>query len=211
MADTQTSRRLTGLARRVLGAGAAVALAATATLALAVPAGAHTPKTDAYCKDEGTTLKVQLTNYNTTHENSVYIEADGEVLVDEADFGNSYEFKREDFDPTVAHTFLVEVLAWDDEDGEKGWSFSEVLEVEACVEAPTTTATTSEVAPTTSDEVAPTTSEEAAPTSPPAGGDSGDLADTGASIAIPIVLGALMLVGGAALLLLVRRRGNSNA
>jgi hypothetical protein len=208
MASTPTSRRWAGLARRTLGAGAAVAVTAAATLVLATPASAHTPKVEAFCEEGTTTLKVNLTNYNTTHGNFLTVVADDEVIIDGDDFGASFQQKWDDFDGTVDHVFVVEVDAWDDQDGSKGWSFSETLDVEACAVAPTTT---SEVAPTTTDEAAPTTTDEVAPTTSPAGGESGGLADTGASIAIPLVLGVLLLAGGGVLLLIVRRRGNSNA
>lgn len=198
MAYTPTSRR-TGLVRRTFGGGAAVALAVAATLALAAPAGAHVPKVDAYCADEGTTLEVKLTNYNATHENYVTVIADDEVLVDEEVFETTFEQVWSDFDPAQSHVFEVAVLAWDDEDGDKGWSIVETLEVEACVTAPT---------PTTTE--APPTTTKPAPPKAPGGGDSGGLADTGASIAIPIVLGVLLVAGGGALML-VRRRGSSNA
>lgn len=196
MAYTPTSRR-TGLVRRTVGGGAAVALAMAATLALAAPASAHVPRVDASCTDEGTTLEVKLTNYNATHENHVTVTADDEVLVDGKVFETTFEQVWSDFDPAQSHEFEVTVQAWDDEDGAKGWSVVESLEVVACAAAPTTT------------EAPPATT--VAPTRAPGGGDSGGLADTGASIAIPIVLGVLLLAGGGALLLLVRRRRNSNA
>lgn len=201
MALTLTSRRWADLARKTTGAGVAVALAAVAALALATPANAHTPKVQASCEDEGTTLKVKLSNYNAQDDNILTVVADGEAIIEEKVFGTSFDENWADFDPTVKHEFVVEVIAWDDPDGKKGWSFSETLPVEACAATPPTTP---EATPTTS-KVAPAANK-VAPTTSPASGDSEGLANTGASIAIPIVLGVLMLVGGGALLFLVRRR-----
>jgi hypothetical protein len=197
MAFTPTSRRMAGRTRRALSAGAAIALAAGAMLALAVPASAHSPKIEAACEEEVTTLQIKLINYNATGENSVSVVVDDEVLVDEV-FETTFEQEWTDLDPKVAHVIEVDVSAWDDPDGAKGWSVSEQLEVEACAPA----APTTPPMPPSSSEVAPTS---------PAGGDSGGLAETGASIAIPIVLGLLLLVGGGALLLMVRRRGSANS
>lgn len=204
MAFILTSHRWAGLIRKATGAGAAVALAVAAVLALATPASAHTPKVKASCQDEVTTLEVKLSNYNAQDRNTLTVVADGEAIIDKKVFETTFDKKWSDFDPAVEHEFVVKVVAWDDPDGTKGWSTSETLRVKACA---ATSPTTSKPAPTTS-KPAPTTSK-AAPITSPAGSGSGGLANTGASIAIPIVLGVLMLLGGGALLFLVRRRDNS--
>lgn len=188
------SHRWAGLTRRAIGAGAAVALAVAATLLLAAtPASAHVPKVDASCDQEGTTLDIKLSNYKTGGDNTLTVIADGKTIIDEKVFGTSFANKWTTFDPKVEHEFEVEVVAWDDPDGTKGWSTSEELVVEACVAAATT---------------APQAAPKAPPVTTPGGADQTGLANTGASILIPITLGVLMLVGGAGLLFLVRRRGD---
>jgi hypothetical protein len=190
-----------------MGAGAAVALAVAATLALAAtPASAHFPKVDAFCDQEGTTLDIKLSNYKTGGDNTLTVIADDKTIVDEKVFGTSFANKWTTFDPKVEHEFVVEVVAWDDPDGAKGWSISEKLDVEACAAAATTTQAAAPKAPhaTTPPVTTP-------PVTTPGGANQGGLAETGVSILIPIVLGVLMLVGGVALLFLVRRRGDRGA
>src|SRR5215470_5666026 len=143
MTSIPTSHRWAGLTRRAMGAGAAVALAAVATLALAAtPALAHTPRVDAHCDAAGTTLDLKLSNYRAGGENTLTVIADGKTIIDEKVFGTSFS-NTWTFDPKAEHEFAVEVVAWDDPDGARGWSFSEKRVVQACVAA----ATTSQEAP----------------------------------------------------------------
>lgn len=211
MTSTST-RRGWSVARVAIGAGA---VAATALLALAVPASAHVPNVKAECKDGKTTLSVVLTKY-VVHQgktNTVQVTDGEQTLQEETNFGTSFS-KTFETDGSVDHAFVVTVKAWDDPKGEKGWSFVKRLPVTACVTPTTTTTvpptetTTTTVSETTVPPTETTTTTTAAPVTTTTA-VSGGLADTGASIAIPLVLGALLLVGGGALVLLTRRRGRA--
>jgi LPXTG-motif cell wall-anchored protein len=212
MAATSTTHTWTTLARRAL---AATAVAAAATVALAVPASAHTPEVEAKCKDEKTVLRVKLENYQVKDgddkPNSVRIVEvtdDGEQLVDEADFGRSFRESYEDFDPTEPHKFVVVVEAFDDPEGKEGWSKEFTEEVEACKEKPEEPSAPEEPPTSTETEEAPPTTTITTTTEVPIGAN-GQLAETGASIALPAVIGGLLLVGGGAMLFLIRRRSKA--
>ncbi|MGW5053002.1 LPXTG cell wall anchor domain-containing protein [Actinokineospora sp. NPDC004072] len=192
---------------------AAAVLAATATAAFAGTAAAHTPYIKADCTPEGTVLSVRLEAYSANVVNTVTV-TDGEEVLAEEEFGVRYEGEWT-VSAEVDHTFTIAVVAGDDASGKRGWTFTRHVEEAACVvpttttTAPETTTTTTAVAPTTTTEAPATTSAQApppsaAPTSPAPAED--ELADTGASIALPLALGALLLVGGVAALVLVRRR-----
>lgn len=197
-----TSRRWAG---RALGAGAA---AAAALIALAAPASAHTPDVEANCVDGTTTLTVELVKYNPRQPNTVKV-TDGDAVLVEEEFGEEFT-QRWELPGDVDHNFVVEVSAWDDPNGEKGWSFVSELGVGACVTPPTTT---SPDIPTTTEH--PGATEPPATTMPPAPQPKPDaepedeLAATGASIALPLGIGAVLLAGGGVLLYLVRKRSRA--
>lgn len=119
---------------------AALAVAAVIALALSIvvapPAWAHTSS----ISDECGLLSVDLHFYSTGGDeedtNSVTVTIDGEVVDEDTDFGASYD---EEFELTEyeAHSWMVEVEAWDDPDGEKGWTFTDSGEIEPCEEPPT--------------------------------------------------------------------------
>ncbi|MGX7824439.1 LPXTG cell wall anchor domain-containing protein [Actinokineospora sp. 24-640] len=198
---------------------AAAALAATATTVFAGTAAAHTPHITAACTDEGTVLSVRLEAYSGNVTNTVKV-TDGETVLAEAEFGVRFEDEWT-VSAEVAHTFTIVVGAGDDASGKRGWSFTKTKETAACVvpttTVPTTTTeqTTTTVAPTTTVEVTTTqvapsvTPAPSAPvtTAPPS---EDELADTGASLALPLALGSLLLLGGAAALFLVRRRARQD-
>jgi LPXTG-motif cell wall-anchored protein len=203
MAFDLTSRRWSRFAGRALGVSA---VAATALVALAVPASAHTPDAKAVCNAETgkTTLTVNLTRYNSEHPNTVTITEGTTVIAEDADFGTTYQKSFADFSGAVDHTFVVDVKAWDDSTGDKGYSAKLTRTAKACVKdtpPPPSSTTTTKEAPAAPP---PTTTTTPAPV--PQGGR---LADTGASIAIPAVVGVLLLAGGGALLFIVRRRRNA--
>ena len=212
MAFDSTSRRWPSFARWALGAGA---VAATALVALAVPASAHTPDVKAVCNPETgkTTLTVNLTRYNSEHPNTVKITEGSTVIAEDADFGTTYQKSFADFSGAVDHTFVVDVKAWDDPKSTKGYSFNRSLTTKACVRdtpppPPSSVTTTTKTSTSTTTQEAPAT---ATPTTTtPAPVPQGDrLAETGASIAIPALLGGLLLASGGALLFIVRRRRNA--
>ncbi|MER5262966.1 hypothetical protein ABTZ99_12945 [Actinosynnema sp. NPDC002837] len=202
--------------------GAAVA-ALAATVFAAVPASAHTPKLEAKCQDGTTTLSVKLTAYaESTSQKSNRIKVTvGDEELENKDFGRSFEGSYS-VSGDVKRVFVVEVTA---HDGNQ-YSFTEKKTVEACVVPTTTTTspTTTTLPPTTTTEpstttVPPTTTE--SPSSAPTTttttpevvpvADTGDgLANTGASIAIPLVIGVVLLGGGAALLIVLRKRAANN-
>lgn len=218
MASRSTARRWPGVAG---GALATVAVAVTAALVTAGPAAAenprihHTPKVTADCTDGTTALKVKLTKYVPSGENTVKVTQNGAVL-DDTEFDRDYE-RTWEFPGDVDYTFVVDVKAWDDPNSSKGYSFVKTIKVPACV-TPTSTTTPPPTSTTTTEPPtmtsAPTTTTESSTTetSPPptsvapAPPGEGGLPDTGASILIPLVIGALMLAGGAGLLVLMRRR-----
>lgn len=217
MALDSTSRRRFGVALGVVLTGVTAGL-----VGFAGTAGAHTPDIKAVCEDGATTLSVNLTAYNAKEANTVRV-TDGDEVLAEAEFGTDYKDEWE-VAGDVDHTFTVEVHAWDDKSGDKGWTFTKVKEVAKCVEptetsTPTTTTETS--TPTTTTEPPVTTTTTEAPTSssvvptttvPPTTTtkvEEAALAETGASIGLPLGIAGVLIVGGAAALFIVRRRGKA--
>jgi LPXTG-motif cell wall-anchored protein len=212
-----TPRRRFGVALGVVLTGVAAGLIGFAGIA-----SAHTPHLSAECKGETTTLTVKLDSYNARETNTVKV-TDGGTTLDEGDFKSSYD-KKFDVPGNVDHSFTVKVVAGDDKSGKKGWSFEKTLDVKACVAPPETTTTTTEAPPetTTTTEAPPssettTTTTEVAPvvntptTSPAPEVQNEGLAETGASIAWPLGIAGVLLVGGVVALFVVRRRGSTKA
>ena len=83
-------------------------------------ASAHTASVSATCKK----LSVNLTSYQSSGgQNRVQVSVDGASRAD-AQFGTSYSQTFPFSDETVAHTWTVKVTAWDDPNGQKGWTFT---------------------------------------------------------------------------------------
>jgi hypothetical protein len=203
MAHTSTARRRFGAALTTLGVGV---VAAAALVGMAGTASAHKPEIKAECTDAGTVLEVHLKQYDGRGENSVTVMDGEEVLLEKTVFQSDFEQKFEGLDATVEHTFTVDVKAHDDPNGDKGFTKVMTATAEACVTPPPSSETpppppSSEAppAPTTT-----TTTEVPAPQ-----GAAPPLAETGASIAIPLGIGALLLVGGGVMLFVVRRRSRA--
>lgn len=209
----------------------ALTAAVAASVFAAAPAQAHTPVFTPGCEGEKSTLTVSLKAYQVSGDktNTVKVTVDREE-VENRTFGHEFEavYTRPG---DVAHTFTVEVTAWDDPNGDRGWTKKFTPEVPACVKVvpPTTTTTTTTTttavtttettAPTTTTTAVETTTTESAPATStttttaevaPVADTGDDLADTGASIAIPLVIGLVLLGGGAALLIVLRRRAANN-
>lgn len=215
MAINSTPRRRYGVGLGVILTGAVAGL-----IGFAGVASAHVPTVSAECAGKYTTLTVTLAKYDGSKTNTVKV-TDGDAVIDEVQFKDHY-FSKESANAQkfqvagdVKHTFTVVVKAGDDPTGKRGFSFTETKVVEACVTAPptkeTTTTTTTEVPPPPSQT---TTSPVAAPvvattTTTPAAQAAPALAETGASVAIPLGIGGVLLVGGAALLFVVRRRSKA--
>jgi LPXTG-motif cell wall-anchored protein len=214
LALNSTPRRQFGVALGVVLTGVAAGLIGFSGIA-----SAHTPKLSAECKGDTTTLTVKLESYNGQKKNTVKVSDNGTTL-DDVTFKTSYDNKW-GVPGNVDHSFTVKVVAGDDKTGEKGFSFEKTLDVKACVTPPTTTTTTTTVPPTTTTttEVPPTTTTtevapvvNTTPTTPttPEVQNEG-LAETGASIAWPLGIAGVLILGGIGALFVVRRRGSSKA
>jgi LPXTG-motif cell wall-anchored protein len=210
--------------RRRFGVALGVVLATVSTglIGFVGTAGAHTNRSSAECVDDTTTLTVDLTAYRDEKKNTVKITDNGTVL-HEGEFGKNFQ-KEFDAPGDVEHIFTIEVKAWDDPKAEKGWSFTDEHKVAACVEVTEPPTSTSETTPpsettttttTTEAPPAPTSSEVAPPvaTTPPTTTTTEvqeeALAETGASIALPLGIAGVLIVGGVGALFVVRRRSKA--
>ena len=218
MALNSTPRRRFGVALGAVLTGVAASL-----IGFTGTASAHTPHVKASCEGDTTTLSVKLTAYNEKKSNTVKVTDGDEVLVDtsfKTNFEETYETSG-----AVDHVFTVTVQAWDDPEGDKGFSFTKELEVEKCVTETTTTTTTTETTsettpptetstpsetPTSSSTEAPPVTTTVVPTTTTSPAvEEAALAETGASIALPLGIAGVLLAGGAVLLFVVRRRGKA--
>jgi LPXTG-motif cell wall-anchored protein len=201
MAATSASRSW-AFARRAL---AASAVAAVGLIATAIPASAHNNNIQVGCDEETgkTSIAVNLTKYSDKG-NTLKITDNGAVLV-EKEFGGSTSFEKKDLPGDVEHVFKIVVKATDGDQ----YNVDQTRTVKACKEKeqPPTQPNppTQPPAPTNPPaQTTPTTT-----TTPVAVGANANLAETGASIALPIGIGALLLVGGAVLLFVMRKRGRA--
>jgi hypothetical protein len=134
--------------RALIGGIIAAVIGGTGAAAIAVPAFAHTPSVVATCSS----LDVNLTNYSNSHQddevNTVTVTIDGAAVVPTTDFGSSYTYHA-DLASDTAHTYDVNVTAWDDADGKKGYTKDFPGTTTACVtETPTPTPTPTQTTPT---------------------------------------------------------------
>lgn len=213
------------MASRVLGAFAVAATATLASLALATPASAHTPVSSAECVKDKAVLKVKLTQYAGGNKNTVLIKDGDTVLADEK-FGQSWGEKKFELDGTVGHTFTIKVTAWDGAQ----FNYNKTHKTPPCVTPTTTkpsettttttppvetttttveTTTVSEPPATTSVPEEPSSSEAPSTTPAPApGGSTPDepLASTGAAPLVMLLSGVGLVGAGAGTLLFLRRR-----
>ena len=205
MAHPSTARRRFGAAISAVGVGIA---AAAALVGMAGTASAHEPQIAAQCTDKGTVVAVKLVRYDGNGANTVKIMDNDTVLLDTTQFGGSFEQSFDGLDATVDHHFTADVKAHDDPDGSKGFTKVLTADAAACVTPPPTTTTE---APPTSSEAPPVppTSEAPTTTVAPQPAPAPPLAETGASIALPLGIGAVLLVGGGVLLFVVRRRSRA--
>jgi LPXTG-motif cell wall-anchored protein len=221
LALNSTPRRRFGVALGVVLAGVTAGL-----IGFAGVASAHTSDLSASCRGDKTTLTVNLTRYldgtKKGTENHVKITDNGKVL---ADTGFQAEYRDKVFVVSGAekHTFLVDVTAWDSAQ----YNVHAKRVVEACVTTPPptktttssqTTQTTTTTTTTTGTTVAstpPSSSTEVVPvvatstTTPPPAAQGGPLAETGASIALPLGIAGVLIIGGVGALFVVRRRSKA--
>jgi hypothetical protein len=204
MAHTSTARRRFGAVLSTLGVGVAAAAVLVGT---AGTASAHKPDIKAECTDKGTVLQVNLENYDSNGTNTVKVMDGDQVLLDTTQFGRNFSQSFEGLDATVDHVFTADVKAHDDPDGSKGFTKVLTAEAKSCVTPPPPPS--SEVPPTSS-EAPPAPPTSATTTTPaPQPAPAPPLAETGASIAIPLGIGAALLVGGGVMLFVMRRRGRA--
>lgn len=212
MALNSTPRRRYGVAL-----GVVLATVSAGLIGFAGTAAAHTNKSSAKCEGDTTTLTVDLTAYRKNEENkqsNTFKITDGETVLDEGTFDRNYQ-KEFEFPGDVDHVFTIDVTAWDDPKGERGWTFTQEHEVAACVEQTTTppTETTTPPVETTTETPVPTSSEAPpAPTTPPTTTTTEQeevLAETGASVALPLGIAGVLIVGGAGAMFFVRRRSKA--
>ena len=210
--------------RRRAGLVAAAGLTALiGTGALASPASAHQPDWSNTCSS----VTVDLSQYNPSVKNTVEVKAAGQDIIPVTRFAKS-------FDKTVTlpdHTATIEleliVRAGDDRRDKHGWSVDEKASAPACQTTPPPTSPppsspppsspppSTSASPTPSRSASPTPSHSTLPPTPvPSTSTPGTgLADTGASSATPVIAGvaaAVVLAGGALVLVSRKRRGGSH-
>jgi LPXTG-motif cell wall-anchored protein len=204
--------------RRRFGVGLGVVLTGVTAglIGFAGIASAHTHDVNAVCKGDTTVLTVNLKSYadgtKKGKENHVKITDNGGVLLDTG-FQSKLENKTFQVSGATKHDFVVDVTAWDS----KQYNAHEEVSVEACVTTPPSTETTTTTTTTTTTEVTapPSSSTEAPPvvatstTPPPPAAQGGPLAETGASIALPLGIAGVLIIGGVGALFVVRRRSKA--
>jgi LPXTG-motif cell wall-anchored protein len=189
-------------ARRALAVSAAAAAALTA---LAIPASAHIPEASTSCdRATGTvTLHVSLTKYVDSSENTVKITEGDTVIQDTKSFDTEFVKSFPGFAGDVAHTFTIDVHVTDDQKFTKKWN---VGPTELCKKKEQPSSQPSQPSSAPSQPSSAPASSAPSSTTPAAVVASTALADTGASIGLPLAIGALLLIGGIGMLILVRRR-----
>ncbi|MGW2351929.1 LAETG motif-containing sortase-dependent surface protein [Actinacidiphila glaucinigra] len=198
--------------------GTLIAAAATGIIGLglcATPASAHTRTWTVDCSQ----VEFNLQAYKGDVENTVTLTADGKQLLPTTTFGTSFK-QTIDLPPHTAEVKLhLSVVAGDDKQGNKGYSFEDDKTAPVCEGSgdttPTPTPTPTETKTTESPKPSETPSEEAgtapsaAPSTPSTDeSPAGDLAETGASSSTPLLAGgaAVALLAGGGLLFANRKR-----
>ncbi|EWC64233.1 hypothetical protein UO65_0438 [Actinokineospora spheciospongiae] len=207
---------------RVLARTAVIGIfASTAVFGLTGVASAHAGKVSASCDKETSTVTVNLHDYTQGSTNTWTLTDNGEEL-GKGSFGKGHQQTWDKQDATIKHEYVLTVKTSDDPTGEKKWSFTAKAEADACkkVVPPTTppaetttppASTTTPPAETTAPPVTTTTSAAVSTSPAPAAAPAeDDLADTGASIALPLAIGGVLVLGGAGALIAVRRRASNN-
>jgi LPXTG-motif cell wall-anchored protein len=199
-----------------------LAVATTASVFFAAPASAHTKDAWAKCVDEKSILNVNFLAYapkDGDKQNRITITVDGEKkLEDNTGFGKKF-VKQYELPSDVPHTFVIKVTAHDDDQ----YSFTkDDLKTPKCSkEQPPAEQPPAEEEPPAeeqppAEEEQPPAEESSVPAAPtttvaptsvaPIAAEETPLANTGASIAIPLVIGVVLLGGGAAVLVMQRKR-----
>lgn len=212
-----------GLGRRSAALGATAAAALLLPLALATGASAHTPKWQVTCDK----ITIDLTNYSDAQgvKNAVSLTVDGEKLLDQHQFGKSFQqtFPVKAHNAPITATFVVTTT---EDPKNTDWNKTETKTIEVCQtptptptptpsRTPTPTPTTASPTPSRTASPSPTptptraTTPAPAPTSTPV---APALAQTGSSDNTPVIaaVGAGVLVAGGALVFLARKRRSGN-
>ena len=156
-------RRLAGLT-----VGSLLAVAAAFTMLPGI-ASAHNLSVSLTCNTQSLQnqpqLVITLTNYNSTHNNTVGASIDGSTVVPTTNFGTSYIHTYTACSAYVGHTAQVVVHAWYDPTGSLGYTKTFNLSSNPCLTAtPTLTATHT---PTPTPTHTPTATPTHTPTSTP--------------------------------------------
>jgi hypothetical protein len=117
-----------------------LAVAALTSAAILAPTAvsAHTPNVSLTCQGG---LVINLTQYNGNGTNTVDVSIDDvDVAGSPFSFGSSFSKTIAVTPATQAHTATVEITAWDDPTGSRGWTREFELQIGACVQ-PTPTPT----------------------------------------------------------------------
>lgn len=178
----------------------------------ASPASAHVPTWSNTCNS----VTVGLTDYNGNATNTVEVKADGKDIIPVTSFGQSFSDTVALPDHTASISLELIVKASDDPQGKQGWSVDRTATADACQTTPPPTSPPPTSPPPTSP--APSTSatpspSHSAPVVPAPSTSAPGLADTGASSATPVVAGvaaAVVVAGGALVLVSRKRRTGSN-
>lgn len=119
---------------QLVGLFTTLVLALALMLASPLKASAHIPAVASQCGS----LSVNLQNYRTSYEhyNSLVTTVDGAV-VDNVHFGASYT-QIYTLTKYADHSYTVQVTAWDDPNGSKGWTKTYAGTIKACEQPPKT-------------------------------------------------------------------------
>ncbi|AXK32827.1 LPXTG cell wall anchor domain-containing protein [Streptomyces armeniacus] len=180
----------------------------------AAPASAHTPQWSVDCS----TVTVDLKNYSSDPTNTVTVQAEGKDLLNEK-FGGDFskKLKLADHDKPVEVRLIVKANDGDQHNRDETKTAPVCDESPEPTPTPTPTDTPSETPSPSESSTPPATgtpsssapaSSEAAP-APSTSEPSTDLAETGSSSSTPLIAGiaaAVVLVGGALLMLARKRR-----
>lgn len=185
---------------------------------LTLPASAHHPKFTATCDttNHQMVLTIDLEQYAKGSEGQVNTitatdQPAGGKLITLIDAGTKFDttftatFNASSKPATgsaeVKNTFVVTVKAWDDPNGDKGFTTTFTQDVDPCVKTPPTTTT---APPTTTTTVAPPTTHATTTTTAVVAAASSQLPNTGVNAGMPLLIAGVLVVAGGGILLWLR-------
>ncbi len=131
---------------------ATMMMAAVLTIAIAAPASAHNKALDYGCGG----YSVTLTEYSVGGTNTVEVTVDGVIVDSDDDFGRNYTWAGT-WPDYADHVLRVDVYAFDDPTGARGWTFDRLIFQAACNPTTTTSTTTTTTLPVTTTSTSTTT------------------------------------------------------